>query len=502
MSILVNESWGIAFLAIAMALVLLMYRVWGYPYDEVMQRSTAPASLVWTHRLLGYLYVAIYVVLMWQMVPRLWTYQVELPARTVAHLVLGLTIGGLLLIKLSIVRFFKHMEAQLVPFLGTALFLCTLVLVLLALPLALREAFLRDLATQGDMFSDERLERVRSQLPKTGLDDKVLLAELVTSDGLLAGRHVLTRKCVQCHDLRTVLARPRTPDSWRQTVKRMASRATVLHPISEEEQWQVTAYLIAISPTLQRSLIQKRSLDLAVAESQMAVMEAGKRAESGAMDESFDLAAAEQLFQTRCSQCHASVLVAAKPPGTKEQAVQLVTRMVRNGLMATDQELETIIRYLSETYAKKAPESAGSGSGEPAAAVAQQRGTQSEAAQVELVVRPFGNELRFDMPEITAEAGKRVRLVLENTTSTGGLVHNFVLLRDASLVDDVINAAFAAAATGFAPQHETVIATIPAVSPGSQGSVTFVMPPPGQYTYLCMMPGHSITMRGTLHSVE
>ena len=76
-----NEVFGVAFLVVAGALVFLMFKVWGYPYDKATNKSTAPASLVRTHRLLGYIYVAIYVYLMWDMVPRLWTYQVELPAR-------------------------------------------------------------------------------------------------------------------------------------------------------------------------------------------------------------------------------------------------------------------------------------------------------------------------------------------------------------------------------------------------------------------------------------
>lgn len=44
------------------------------------------------------------------MIPRLWTDQVELPARTVAHLVIGIAIGAILILKISIVRFFKYLE--------------------------------------------------------------------------------------------------------------------------------------------------------------------------------------------------------------------------------------------------------------------------------------------------------------------------------------------------------------------------------------------------------
>ncbi|MDE0977671.1 MAG: hypothetical protein OR999_10370 [Arenicellales bacterium] len=52
------------------------------------------------------------------MVPRLWSYQVELPARTILHLALGISIAALLILKLVIVRYFKHMEAKLASPLG------------------------------------------------------------------------------------------------------------------------------------------------------------------------------------------------------------------------------------------------------------------------------------------------------------------------------------------------------------------------------------------------
>ena len=113
-----NQVLGLIFLAVAAAQVLTGFYAWGFPYDHEKYRSQAPRSLVWTHRLFGFAYIAIYIYLMSKMVPRMWTYQIELPARTVSHLILGISIGGLLLVKLSIVRFFRYLEAQLVPFLG------------------------------------------------------------------------------------------------------------------------------------------------------------------------------------------------------------------------------------------------------------------------------------------------------------------------------------------------------------------------------------------------
>ena len=214
------------------------------------------------HRLLGYGYLAIYVYLMWQMLPRMWSYQVQLPARTVAHLVLGMAIGATLIVKIVVVRFFKHLESTLIPALGTFLFIATVLLIGLALPFSLRETFLQRAALRGEVFGEDRQERVRTFLPLAGLDDEARIARLSSRQGLLDGRRVLQSKCIQCHDLRTVLARPRTPDAWRETVRRMAARSTILNPIAESEQWEVTAYLIAITPTLQRTVQLLRQQEL------------------------------------------------------------------------------------------------------------------------------------------------------------------------------------------------------------------------------------------------
>ncbi|MBL8114629.1 MAG: hypothetical protein JNK60_17240, partial [Acidobacteria bacterium] len=118
MSTLTNAVLGIAFLLVGLAATLLMYHLWGYPYDKEKHKSSAPRWLMRVHRALGLVYAAIYVVLMWQMVPRLLAYQIELPARTVVHMVMGMTIGVILVLKIVIVRWCKHLEGDLVPLLG------------------------------------------------------------------------------------------------------------------------------------------------------------------------------------------------------------------------------------------------------------------------------------------------------------------------------------------------------------------------------------------------
>ena len=352
MTAFANSLVGLVFLAVAAALTFLMFYIWKFPFDHELNKSHAPLSLIRTHRALGYVYVIIYIYLMSQMVPRLWVYQIELPPRTVMHLTLGLSIGAILITKITIVRFFKHMEATLVPLLGSALFIFTFLLVTLALPFSFRDAYVQSQALGGDEMSNARIARVRQQLPGIGLDDEELLNKLATREGLLTGRRTMTAKCVQCHDLRTVLARPRTPRSWQQTVARMANRSTILNPITPEDQWYVAAYLIAVSPTLQETLLQRRKMAMAAVESQQSLKSAIKMAGDAGETTTYNAETARAGFEKTCSQCHAYTQVENAPPGSKEEVVALVQRMVGNGLVADDEELNTVIRYLTATYAR------------------------------------------------------------------------------------------------------------------------------------------------------
>ncbi|MCH9670395.1 MAG: hypothetical protein K0U93_03000 [Gammaproteobacteria bacterium] len=505
MNVILNEILGVAFFAIAFVLLLLMFYAWGFPFDKARHRTAAPRWLIWAHRVLGYAYVIIFVYLMWQMVPRLWSYQIELPARTVAHLLLGMAIGAILIVKILIIRFFKHLEARLVPLLGTALFICTTLLMGLALPVALRESFLHDAAIMQGNVNDARLERVREMLPLAGLEDPKKLEELASAEGLIAGRTTLITKCVQCHDLRTILARPRTPKSWQQTVSRMANRATILNPISEDEQWAVTAYLIAISPTLQKSLASKRAMDNDAADSATAVNMASARTEKSS-DATFDAATAKELVEQKCSQCHAHELVVASPPKSQDAAVALVTRMVSNGFTGSDEEIETIIRYLVQTYAA-AQSSAASGSPDASPAPSA-TATESDAKSAQpsdgpfaqtIVISPAGDELRFAVNDFEAKVGQPLKIEFDNTSS---MTHNLAVLAGPEALDAAISAALGAAAAGFLPQHEAVVSGIPATNGGQRQSFGIVFNKPGDYPFVCLMPGHGFTMRGTIRVVE
>jgi rubredoxin/mono/diheme cytochrome c family protein len=295
------------------------------------------------HRLFGYVFLAIYILLITQMAPRLWTYQIEFPARTVVHITLGMAIGVVLVLKIAIVRFFRRLDQTLVPSLGTFLLVGSVVLIGISVPTGLREA----LAT-GRLLGESNRERVRTLLAQTGLDETECI-RLSTPAALQTGQRILRQQCVSCHDLRTVLAKPRTPDNWLQTVRRMADRTTTLNPLQENEQLFVTAYLVALSPDLQRSARQLRQQRIHRDRSQ-------QTAEAITADEAgggtFDLALAKPLFQSKCSQCHETTVIKEAPPANETEARELVARMVEEGLEGTPEELAQIVQFLTVTYAK------------------------------------------------------------------------------------------------------------------------------------------------------
>ena len=337
MGVWFNLVLGLSFLVLALVNTLLMYRLWGYPYDKVRHRSSAPRSLVVIHRATGYAFVIIYLFLMSEMLPRLWQYQIELPARSVMHLVLGFSIGIILIIKISIVRFFKHLESTLVPFLGTTLLICATLLIGLSAPFVFKEQYLSQQAL-GTVLSEKNLERLKVLLPRAGFPPEANIVELVSVDGLQTGRRVLLNKCVQCHDLRTVLVRPKPPEAWLQTVNRMADRAVIGKPIEERERWHVAAYLVAISPDLQQAVKAKREQEL----KQDEAVEAVRKLPANLR---FEPAAAKQTFDTKCAQCHA--LPTVKASSTAE-IKELVARMAKNGLVATTDEFAHIVYYLNQ----------------------------------------------------------------------------------------------------------------------------------------------------------
>jgi plastocyanin len=111
-----------------------------------------------------------------------------------------------------------------------------------------------------------------------------------------------------------------------------------------------------------------------------------------------------------------------------------------------------------------------------------------------------GSALEFDPATISVKQGTRVRLRLVNA---GTLPHNIVFVRDSSDLDKL--AADASHQGGdYVPAalKDRMIGFTALASPGQTVEMVFVAPPPGEYTYVCLMSGHAGVMLGKLRSLR
>ena len=116
-------------------------------------------------------------------------------------------------------------------------------------------------------------------------------------------------------------------------------------------------------------------------------------------------------------------------------------------------------------------------------------------------VMAMGSTLEFEAPEIAVKQGKRVRLRFMNH---GTLPHNLVIAKSEADIDVLIAAASEAYKTGYVPvqMKDRMIGYTALASPGQTVEFDFVVPPPGEYTYICLISGHYNSMLGTLRSLK
>lgn len=125
----------------------------------------------------------------------------------------------------------------------------------------------------------------------------------------------------------------------------------------------------------------------------------------------------------------------------------------------------------------------------------------AQDADTTITIRASGSTLEFQPSRISVKTGRRVRLRFVND---GTLPHNVAMPRSDEDLDAMATAAYQAGETGYIPmaQKDKLIAYTSLASPGQAVEVTFVVPPPGEYTFVCLFPGHSNSMLGTLRALR
>ncbi len=130
-------------------------------------------------------------------------------------------------------------------------------------------------------------------------------------------------------------------------------------------------------------------------------------------------------------------------------------------------------------------------------------GDTSQAVVVK--IGPIKEQMLFDKPKFTVSAGRRIKLVFENTDT---MPHNIVIGRPGSLermgaAADKMLKDPKAMDRGYVPVIPEVIASMGMVFPGQTEVLDFTAPKvPGDYDFVCTFPGHWRLMKGVMTVVK
>ena len=126
---------------------------------------------------------------------------------------------------------------------------------------------------------------------------------------------------------------------------------------------------------------------------------------------------------------------------------------------------------------------------------------EGQGADTTITIRAAGSTLEFTPTRVSAKAGARVRIRFVNE---GTLPHNVVVPKSDDDIDALALAAYQAGETGYVPMglKEKLVGWTTLASPGESVEMTFVVPAAGEYTYVCLFPGHSNNMLGTFRSLK
>jgi plastocyanin len=118
-----------------------------------------------------------------------------------------------------------------------------------------------------------------------------------------------------------------------------------------------------------------------------------------------------------------------------------------------------------------------------------------------ITIRASGSTLEFTPTRVSAKAGTKLRIRFIND---GTLPHNLVVPKDDDDIDSLAIAAYQAGETNYVPlaMKDKLVGWTALASPGESVEVTFTVPAAGEYTYVCLFPGHSNQMLGTLRALK
>lgn len=152
-------------------------------------------TLVRGHRILGYTFIALYVLMVVTMIIRISYYQDELSPRAIFHVILALSLMPLLAAKLLVARKYNLLTSRLF-FLGMTIFLF---------------AFLLNAISAGHYYLYKGAVR---EVSISSIDKETMNEDI--------GRQLIVKKCSKCHTLERIFRSFKDEEGWTRTVNRMA----------------------------------------------------------------------------------------------------------------------------------------------------------------------------------------------------------------------------------------------------------------------------------------
>ncbi len=128
-----------------------------------------------------------------------------------------------------------------------------------------------------------------------------------------------------------------------------------------------------------------------------------------------------------------------------------------------------------------------------------------QAAMPVIEIGALHGKLRYDVELFHVKPGSEVKLVLNNTDE---MQHNLIICAPgANVTMKVAQKAWALGADAldqqYVPDMPEVLFFTKIVNPGQQDSITFKAPEtPGDYPYVCTLPGHAFTMKGIMRVTD
>ena len=177
----------------------------------------------------------------------------------------------------------------------------------------------------GLNISDEEFETIVTYLgtsPDTAEADAAE-ADAAPAFDETAAASLVNASCTTCHDLTGIERGLYPADEWRETVSRMMGYGL---NISNEEFETIVTYL-GTAP------------------------DAVEAVDGDVDDDGYDAAAAEMLLNSACTTCH-DLTGITSAPGTFTEADfrETIERMLGHGAAVSNDEIDILVRYLTETY--------------------------------------------------------------------------------------------------------------------------------------------------------